>query len=128
MHLLLDTNVFLWWQWRDRRLSSVVRDSIEDTANDVAVSAVTIWEVCIKRGIGKLDFDGSPIAACQDAGLRLLDVTAAHAEAAGDLPRHHGDPFDRMLIAQAKSERLVVVTEDRQCSLYGVPILGIGLT
>lgn len=125
MRLLLDTNVFLCWQWRDRRLSTALRDSIEDTANDVAVSAITIWEICIKRNIGKLEFTGSPTVACQDAGFRLLDVTAAHAEMAGDLPRHHGDPFDRMLIAQAKSEGLVVATEDRQFSLYGVPILGV---
>lgn len=125
MRLLLDTNVFLWWQWRDRRLSTALRDSIEDTANDVAVSAITIWEICIKRNIGKLEFTGSPTVACRDAGFRFLDVTAAHAEMAGDLPRHHGDPFDRMLIAQAKSEGLVVATEDRQFSLYGVPVLGV---
>lgn len=125
MRLLLDTNVFLWWQRRDRRLSTTLRDAIEDTGNDIAVSAITIWEICIKRGIGKLDFTGSPMIACQEAGFRFLDVTAAHAEVAGDLPRHHGDPFDRMLIAQAKSEGLVVATEDRQFSLYGVPILGV---
>jgi PIN domain nuclease of toxin-antitoxin system len=125
VQLLLDTNVFLWWQWRDRRLSSSLRDSIEDTGNDIAVSAVTIWEICIKRSIGKLEFTGSPVVACQEAGFRFLDVTAAHAEVAGDLPRHHGDPFDRMLIAQAKSEDLVLVTEDRQFSLYGVPLLGV---
>lgn len=125
MRLLLDTNVFLWWQWRDRRLSAALRDSIEDIENEVTVSATTIWEICIKRNIGKLEFTGSPTIACREAGFRLLDVTAAHAEMAGDLPRHHGDPFDRMLIAQAKSEELVVATEDRQFALYGVPILGV---
>jgi PIN domain nuclease of toxin-antitoxin system len=125
VRLLLDTNVFLWWQWRDRRLSATLRDAIEDIENDIAVSAITVWEISIKRGLGKLEFTGSPRVACQEAGFRLLDVTAAHAEMAGDLPRHHGDPFDRMLIAQAKSEGLVVATEDRHFSLYGVPILGV---
>ena len=125
MRLLLDTNVFLWWQWRDRRLSAALRDSIEDMQNEVTVSAITIWEVCIKRNIGKLEFTGSPTIACREAGFRLLDVTAEHAEMAGDLPPHHGDPFDRMLIAQSKSEGLVVATEDRQFALYGVPILGV---
>ncbi len=126
MRLLLDTNVFLWWQWRDRRLSATLRDAIEDLQGDVAVSAVTIWEICIKREIGKLDFAGSPTTACREAGFRLLDVTATHAELAGGLPRHHGDSFDRMLIAQAKLEGFVLATEDRQFSLYGVPILGTG--
>jgi PIN domain nuclease of toxin-antitoxin system len=126
VRLLLDTNVFLWWQWRDRRLSATLRDAIEDLQGDVAVSAVTIWEICIKREIGKLDFAGSPTTACREAGFRLLDVTATHAELAGGLPRHHGDLFDRMLIAQAKLEGFVLATEDRQFSLYGVPILGTG--
>ena len=125
MRLLLDTNVFLWWQWRDRRLPEIVRKAIEDPESDIAVSAVTVWEVCIKRQTGKLGFDGSPVAACAGAGFRLLDVTAAHAELAGDLPRHHGDPFDRMLIAQARVEGLVLATQDRQLLLYGVPLLGL---
>ena len=124
MRLLLDTNVFLWWQWRDRRFPSRAKTAIEDRENEVLVSAATIWEVCIKRQIGKLDFDGSPITACTDAGFHLLDITAVHAEAAGNLPRHHGDPFDRMLIAQARLDHLTIVTEDRQFALYDVPLLG----
>lgn len=125
MRLLLDTNVFLWWQWRDRHLPEVVRASVDDRQNEIAVSAATVWEICVKRQIGKLDFEGSPIKACVDAGFRLLDITAFHAELAGNLPRHHGDPFDRMLIAQAKLEELTLVTQDRQLLAYGVPILGV---
>jgi PIN domain nuclease of toxin-antitoxin system len=125
VRLLLDTNVFLWWQWQDRRLPTIAREAIEDQESEIAVSAITVWEVCIKRQIGKLDFEGSPVRACEDAGFSLLDVTAVHAEVAGDLPRHHGDPFDRMLIAQAKVEGLVLVTQDRQFLLYGVPLLGV---
>ena len=126
MRLLLDTNVFLWWQWQDRRLPAIAREAIEDQESDIAVSAITVWEVCIKRQIGKLDFEGSPTRACKEAGFVLLDVTAVHAEVAGDLPRHHGDPFDRMLIAQATVEGMVLVTQDRQFLLYGVPLLGVG--
>ena len=125
MRLLLDTNVFLWWQWSDRRLPAVVRQAIEDPASDILVSAATVWEISIKRKIGKLDFEGSPVAACLEAGFALLDVAAANAELAGDLPRHHDDPFDRMLVAQARMEGLVLATRDRQLLLYGVPLLGL---
>lgn len=125
MQLLLDTNIFLWWQWQDRRLPLVAREAIENRVNEITVSAGTIWEICIKRQIGKLDFDGSPIRACTEAGFRLIDMTPAHCEAAGNLPRHHGDPFDRMLIAQAGLEGLILVTQDRQFLLYGVPVLGV---
>jgi PIN domain nuclease of toxin-antitoxin system len=123
VRLLLDANIFLWWQWRDHRLPSRAKLAIGDRENDILVSAATIWEVCIKRQIGKLDFDGSPVTACVDAGFHLLDMTAVHAEAAGALPRHHGDPFDRMLIAQARLDHLTVVTEDRQFARYDVPLL-----
>lgn len=125
MRLLLDTNVFLWWQWSDRRLPAVVRQAIEDPASDILVSAATVWEISIKRKIGKLDFEGSPVSACLEAGFALLDVSATHAELAGDLPRHHGDPFDRMLVAQTRMEGLVLATRDRQLLLYGVPLLGL---
>ncbi len=125
MRLLLDTNVFLWWQWRDPLLPAAARVAIEDGENDVVVSAATIWEIGIKRRIGKLDFDGSAVTACSDAGFELLDMTASHAEAAGDLPRHHGDPFDRMLIAQARLEHLTVVTRDPQFGAYEVPVLDL---
>jgi PIN domain nuclease of toxin-antitoxin system len=123
VRLLLDTNIFLWWQWRDRHLPNAAKLAIEERDNEIFVSAASIWEVIIKRQIGKLEFDGSPITACSDAGFHLLDVTAAHAEAVGDLRRHHGDPFDRMLVAQARVDHLTIVTEDRQFALYDVPIL-----
>jgi PIN domain nuclease of toxin-antitoxin system len=123
VRLLIDTNIFLWWQWRDRRLPGRAKSAVEDRENDILVSAASIWEICIKRQIGKLEFDGSPVTACADAGFHLLDVTAVHAEAAGDLPRHHGDPFDRMLVAQARLEHLTIVTEDRHFVLYDVPVL-----
>lgn len=84
MRLLLDTNVFLWWQWRDRRRPSRAKVALEDRENDMLVRAAAIWEVCIKRHIGKLEFEGSPTTACTAAGFRLLDMTAAQAEAAGD--------------------------------------------
>ncbi len=120
MRLLLDTNIFLWWQWRDPLLSAAARAAIEDRENDMVVSAVTIREIGIERRIGKLDFEGGPVTACGDAGFGLLDITASHAETAGDLPRHHGDPFDRMLIAQARLERSTAVTRDPQFGLYDV--------
>ena len=123
MKFLLDTDTCIY---AIKQNESVLKALLSKSRADVAVSAVTIWEICIKREIGKLDFAGSPTTACREAGFRLLDVTATHAELAGGLPRHHGDSFDRMLIAQAKLEGFVLATEDRQFSLYGVPILGTG--
>jgi PIN domain nuclease of toxin-antitoxin system len=123
VRLLLDTNIFLWWQWRDPLLPAAAKAAIEDRANEILVSAATIWEIGIKRRIGKLDFEGSAVTACREAGFELLDITASHAEAAGDLPRHHGDPFDRMLIAQAQSEHLTIATRDPQFGLYEVAVL-----
>lgn len=125
MRLLLDTNIFLWWQWRDPLLPAAAKIAIEDRENDIVVSAATIWEISIKRRIGKLEFEGSPVTACDDAGFELLDITPSHAEAGGDLPRHHGDLFDRMLIAQAGLEHLTIVTRDPQFGLYDVPILDL---
>ena len=87
MRLLLDTHVLLWWQWRDPLLpADAQRPRFADGENDIVVSAATIWEIGIKRRIGKLDFDGSAVTACRDAGFELLDMTASHAEAAGICP------------------------------------------
>ena len=87
------------------------------------VSAASIWEVTIKRQVGKLRFDGSPAEEARRAGFDLLAITAAHAEIAGDLPLHHRDPFDRMLVAQAQAEGLTVVTRDRAFDSYEVRVL-----
>jgi PIN domain nuclease of toxin-antitoxin system len=125
VRLLLDTHIFIWWDRQLRRVPRDVRSIIEDGANEILVSAATVWEIAIKRKTGKLVFPIPIGAAIERMGFRLLPIGGAHAEHAGNLPRHHGDPFDRMLIAQAMVEGLVLGTQDPQLRPYGVPLLGL---
>ena len=118
--LLLDTHVLLWALEDSQALSVDARQSIADTRNEVFVSAVSIWEMAIKRSLGKLRAPDNLADTVQEAGFAALPITLAHAEQAGMLPPHHRDPFDRMLVAQALAEGLVVVTDDALISKYGV--------
>jgi PIN domain nuclease of toxin-antitoxin system len=125
VNLLIDTHILLWWEWQARALSEVMRTALRDPENRLVVSAATVWEISMKRKTGRLDFDGDTIAACKASNFDFLPITAEHAELAGALPLHHTDPFDRMLVAQAKIEALVLLTQDRKLLGYGVPILGL---
>ena len=125
MDLLLDTHAFIWWNARDRRLGDVARDAIRDPDNRVVVSAASVWEIAIKRKTGKLSFRHDVLPAITADGFETLDITAEHADAAGSLPLHHADPFDRLLVAQARIEQFVLVTQDRQILPYGVPLIGV---
>lgn len=126
MRLLLDTHVFLWWLRDDRRLGRATRGTIGAPAAAVHVSAASIWEISIKASIGRLDWrdDDTTLATCiADAGFAELRVTAVHAAAVRDLPRHHTDPFDRLLLAQAEAEGLRVVSADEAFGLYRDDVL-----
>lgn len=123
MHLLLDTHVFVWWDQGDGRLAHETKQIIASADNRVMVSAASVWEIAIKRQIGKFTYPRRAVDAIVANGFEHLAVTAYHAEAAGALPMHHADPFDRMLIAQAKIEGLVLVTSDQHIARYGVPTL-----
>jgi len=120
--LLLDTHVVLWWRMNDPRLTAMARDTIAGAA--VAwVSAASAWEVAIKQALGRLVLPG-PFAAGVDAsGFQRLPVEFEHAAEAAALPPHHQDPFDRMLVAQARLAGLTLVTHDRALASYDVPIL-----
>jgi PIN domain nuclease of toxin-antitoxin system len=120
--LLLDTHVFLWWRADDRRLGRVARAAIAD-ADVVFVSAATAWEAGIKVALGRLRFPGTIEAGVEDSGFEPLPITLAHAERAARLPKHHGDPFDRMLVAQAQIEDLTIVTNDRALGAYDPAIV-----
>jgi PIN domain nuclease of toxin-antitoxin system len=121
---LLDTHVLLWWVEDDTRLRARPRATITDPDNDVVVSAATIWEAAIKRALGKLRFETQVLLdALSRGGIRVLPITAEHALAAGDLPRHHDDPFDRMLVAQAIAESLTVITRDAWFRAYQVAVI-----
>ena len=124
MKLLLDSHAFLWWLADDPALSSSARGAVADPSNLVLVSAATIWEIEIKRRLGRLEAGEADLVAEIEANrFSELPVTARHAEAAAGLPQHHGDPFDRMLIAQSQLEGLVCVTRDTAFEAYGVPLL-----
>lgn len=122
MTLLLDTCAFLWWL-ADEPLGPTARDRIADPDQLVRVSAVSLWEIAIKRALGKLDLDGSLVLHVKAAGFEPLPITGDHAERAGALPLHHRDPFDRMLVAQAQAESLTLVTRDRAFDPYGLELL-----
>ena len=113
--MLLDTRVLLWWL-AGAPLSAAASAAIADP---VHVSSASIWEISIKRAIGKVDVDGD-LVALMGHDFEPLPIVFAHAELAGRLPNHHHDPFDRMLIAQAVLERLVLVTRDGKLGAYDV--------
>ena len=122
MNLLLDTNVLLWWLADSPRLSDDARKMITLSAV-VYVSAATTWEIEIKRALGKLNAPENLEEELSASHFVPLAITVAHSIAAARLPRHHDDPFDRMLIAQARVESLTILTSDGRLKDYGDAIL-----
>lgn len=126
MLLLLDTHAFLWWIGDEPALGPRAREAIAAPANVVFVSAATAWEIAVKREAGKLDAPGEVGAWIRDGGFTELAIEVEHAVASAGLPRHHGDPFDRLLIAQARLEDLTLVTSDPEILGYDVATLDAG--
>jgi PIN domain nuclease of toxin-antitoxin system len=123
MRLLLDTHALLWALASPRRLPAATRARIEDPANEVLVSAASTWEIAIKTALGKLTADlDEVVSGIATAGLRPLSISIAHTRRVLDLPRHHRDPFDRLLIAQALEDGLTVVTHDPAFAAYPAPL------
>lgn len=120
--LLLDTHVFLWWNIESARLTPEARNSILE-AELVFVSALSVWEASIKSSTGKLKLPSPILAGFESSGFEMLPISFSHAAGVADLPFHHRDPFDRLLIAQARAEGLVLVTHDRAFEDYPVEIL-----
>jgi PIN domain nuclease of toxin-antitoxin system len=118
VNLLLDTHVFLWWDSQDKALNAEARALIADPANQVFVSAASIWEIAIKRRLKKLDFRGSAVAAIGANGFHELPILPIDAEAAGALAWQHNDPFDRTLVAQAGRLTFTLVTADALIRAY----------
>lgn len=124
MRLLLDTHILLWALLTPARLSNAARDALADDANDVAISVASAWEIAIKHALGRLNVPVDRLdALIAELGFTLLPIILPHAIAAGALPRHHNDPFDRMLVAQARHEALTLVTADNTLQRYDVAIL-----
>ena len=123
MRLLLDTSALISWAHDERRLGPNAYAAIADPVNAVFVSAASAWEVAIKRTLRKLDAPGDVAGWIAEAGFDDLPITVEHATAAGALPLHHRDPFDRMLVAQAQLENLTLVAHDDELARYDVPVI-----
>lgn len=127
MRLLLDTHIFLWALSIPERLDPDLRRAVASPASAVYLSAASAWEIAIKSALGRLDFPLERFESILDEmGLERLSIRHSHAIAAGRLPRHHDDPFDRMLIAQARAEGLQLVTTDAAFAAYEVTLFGNG--
>jgi PIN domain nuclease of toxin-antitoxin system len=123
VNYLLDTHVLLDLLIAPQRVSPAVRRVLGDPINGVVVSAASAWEIAIKATMGRLRLPDDLEAELLRAGIGSLDITLPDAMSAGALPRHHNDPFDRMLVAQAKNRAMSLVTRDGMLAVYGVEIL-----
>lgn len=124
MRILLDTHIWIWWLAGDKRLPPRAAELIKEPDNEIFVSAINVWEVALKTGSGGLDIDPAAVEAEIALSHFLeLPVTARHAVQVSKLPQHHGDPFDRMLIAQSLVEPMRLLTHDKALARYGETIL-----
>lgn len=122
--VLLDTNVVVWLLLGDRAaVTEDARRVLLDERNEIAVSAVSVWEIAIKRSLGKLVIEDGWAKALGRLGFNPMPVTAEHAERVEDLPWHHRDPFDRLLLAQASLEACTLVSADQRFADYGVELV-----
>jgi PIN domain nuclease of toxin-antitoxin system len=123
LRLLLDTHALLALLSSDYPLSSKAEEAMEKANTQLLVSVVSVWEIAIKRAIGKLETPEDLLARIDETETEMLTITASHANATCELPLHHSDPFDRLLIAQAKLEGCAILTRDRAFVAYGVPVV-----
>lgn len=120
---LLDTHTLLWWLADSPQLGERCRKIISDRRNQVFVSAATTWEISIKMALGKLEAPEDMDSAVDDEGFTKLPISLYHGQLAGQLPALHRDPFDRMLIAQAQAEGLILITADENIAQYKLRLL-----
>ena len=123
MKFLLDTHVLLWWLSDNKSLTTKAVTAIRNGENTIFVSAATAWEISIKRVLGKLKAPDGLEETLESNRFHQLPISIRHGLVAGSLPRHHDDPFDRMLIAQAQTEHLTIITHDVRMEQYGVSLL-----
>lgn len=125
MKFLFDTHVALWLLNRDPRLNDIVRTMVAEPGNVLFVSHASVWEATIKASLGKLDVPAGIAQALEESGVILLPIDIPHIEALALLPWHHKDPFDRLLVAQARVEGMTFVTHDAAIPDYDVQILSV---
>jgi PIN domain nuclease of toxin-antitoxin system len=123
LKLLLDTHAALWFLSADERLGLSAKRHLIDDANRVLLSAVVVWEIAIKRSLGRLAVTDEYLPLLLGAGVQALPVSVDHAAAVENLPWHHRDPFDRMLVAQASFEGAALVSGDDALRPYGIPVI-----
>jgi len=124
VRLLLDTHLVLWWMNGEAsRISKKALAALGSDGIDPIVSAVTVWEVAIKRGLGKLEAPDDLLPQLERAGVELLPISPRHADLVASLPAHHRDPFDRLLVAQATLEGLALVSEDEAMRRYEIEVV-----
>ena len=124
MTLLLDTHLVLWWMAGEAsRISKRALAALGSDGVEPVVSAVTVWEAAIKRGLGKLEAPAGMLRQLEGAGVELLPITARHADLVSSLPLHHRDPFDRLLVAQATIEELPLVSDDQTLRRYDIEVV-----
>jgi PIN domain nuclease of toxin-antitoxin system len=121
--LLLDTHALIWWLQGDDKLGALAIAEIGHEQNEVYVSAASVWEMSIKRQSGKLKVPLDIEYKIEQAGFKKLSISLFHSDQAGKLADHHKDPFDRMLIAQAQAEGLIIVTKDEHFPKYGIQLI-----
>jgi PIN domain nuclease of toxin-antitoxin system len=123
MRLMLDTHVLLWWRDAARPLSRRARAEIADASNEIVVSIVSLWEITIKRALGKISFPDDLEVVLQEERFTLLSISFQHLRALEALPHLHRDPFDRLLLAQSLAERLPILSIDRRFAAYGATLI-----
>ena len=117
---LLDTHILIWWLYDHPNLDSAFRDSIADPNNEIIVSVASLWEIEIKRSLGKLIIDANYFQAIENEDFTILPIYASHTLSLRNLPNIHKDPFDRILVAQALCEKLTIMTKDTIIPHYPV--------
>ena len=125
MRILVDTHILIWCDQKPTVVVPTLLGVLRDARNQIFVSAASVWEIAIKRSIGKLNFAAPIVQTVGRLGFELLAITGAHAEHAGGLALHHRDPFDRLIIAQATLEGLVLATQDPLMRPYGIATIGL---
>jgi PIN domain nuclease of toxin-antitoxin system len=127
MRVLLDTHVLIWLVEGDKNLSTVARSAIEDEDNSLYLSISSLWEITIKLSLGKLDLQLSVDEMVESflipGGIEILQIETSHLSILRDLPLHHRDPFDRLIIAQAQAENMTLISADGMFYRYGVDLV-----
>lgn len=123
MKCLIDTNVFIWWLEEPEKLSNKARELISDSKNDIIISVASLWEMAIKTRLGKLKTPGDPIEKIQEEAFEMLNIEPSHVWLVKDLPGHHQDPFDLLIISQAMYLNLPIITRDKYFDLYDIEVI-----